>query len=177
MKLNLFAKAFFALSLCLAAPAKAEYVYLGVGSGVIDTEAKLASLQVSSHADAMTSLLSSYGLKGRLEWSLFAMEGKGASTKRSSVFGITPVARYAPKNGAFFLEIGLGPYWFDERMLSESEGVGTKFNFGSLLGLGLGFGEKSEFEIGYRLMHFSNAGMSSYNPGVNIHQIRLGARF
>jgi len=157
--------------------ARAEFVYLGGGNGAFNSNARVKSLQISSHSEIFNSHLSNHGFKAHLEWSVFDIKGTKSGANSTVVAGVSPVLRYGLANDWVFLEFGIGPYFFSEKMISSKEGVGTTFEFGSLVGVGARFGEKSQFEVGYRLMHFSNAGISSFNPGVDIQQIRFGYRF
>jgi hypothetical protein len=75
------------------------------------------------------------------------------------------------------LEFGIGANYFDQKRIHLNKSVGTNFEFGDLIGLGVKLGEKDQFEIGYRLIHYSNAGISANNPGINFHQIRFQAGF
>jgi len=154
-----------------------EFVYLGGGVGALNTDAKFVSLQITSHSENIKNYLAPYGLQGQFEWSLFGVRGDGLDSNDVAIIGFSPVLRFVPKNTKSFFEFGIGPYLFSERMLNKDNGVGTAFEFGSLAGFGLRLGENSNAELGYRIMHFSNAGMTSFNPGVNIHQIRFGYRF
>ena len=45
------------------------------------------------------------------------------------------------------------------------------------IGFGWTFGDKNRYEIGYRLQHLSNAGLSDPNDGINFHQIRFGYNY
>jgi lipid A 3-O-deacylase len=46
-----------------------------------------------------------------------------------------------------------------------------------VVGFGLGFGDKGQYEISYRLQHISNGGIKTPNQGMNLHLLRLGYSF
>ena len=166
-----------AASFFLAPISKAETIFLGVGSGTLRTNAELLSVQITSHKGLLDEHLKSMSLRTHVEWSIFGMRGKGVSPTKVGVIGASPVLRHFGARQQAFVEAGLGAYYFSERMLNQDDGVGTGLEFGSLVGFGTIVGTNRNVEIGYRLLHFSNAGMSNFNPGVNFHQVRLGYRF
>jgi len=50
----------------------------------------------------------------------------------------------------------------------EDEYKSTQFQFGSILGLGV---KHKQFEISYRYLHISNAGIEMPNPGTDFHSL------
>jgi len=46
-----------------------------------------------------------------------------------------------------------------------------------MLGFGLGFGEKGQYELSYRYQHISNGDIKTPNNGMNLHLLRLGYSF
>ena len=169
--------AFTATSFFNAPPSRAEVVLLGVGSGALTTNAEFVSVQITSHTGLLGKHLNLIGLSAHVEYSIFGIRGKGFDSNDVAVIGVSPVLRYFDSRESNFLETGLGAYHFSKHMLNLDDGVGTSFEFGSLVGFGTIVGTNRNVEIGYRLLHFSNAGMTNFNPGVNFHQVRLGYRF
>ena len=113
-----------------------------------------------------------------LEFGIAEINGKLSGAKKGIVIvGVTPVLRFEPNKSPGFFEFGIGANYFDQKRIHSNKSVGTHFEFGDLIGLGVKFGEKDQFEIGYRLIHYSNAGISSNNPGINFHQVRFEAGF
>ena len=94
-----------------------------------------------------------------------------------TVLGITPVLRFVPEGGKTYAEFGIGANYFDERQITSTKSLGTKFEFGDLAGFGIRFGEKKSYEIGYRFIHYSNASISTHNPGLDFHQLRFQAAY
>jgi len=91
------------------------------------------------------------------------------------ILGITPVFHYSYKMNAYkpFIELGGGPQLLDNVTI-ENEFKSTQFQFGSIFGLGI---KNEQFEMGYRYLHISNAGIAMPNPGTDFHNIHLGYRF
>ena len=75
-----------------------------------------------------------------------------------------------------YAEIGIGPHLISETRLGKQQ-YSTAFQFGSLVGFGLGFGDKGQYELSYRLQHLSNGDIKTPNQGMNLHLLRLGYSF
>ncbi|HYQ70917.1 MAG TPA: acyloxyacyl hydrolase [Gammaproteobacteria bacterium] len=75
-----------------------------------------------------------------------------------------------------FAEAGIGAHLLSETSLADRN-YSTAFQFGSLLGLGLGFGRHGQYELAYRFQHISNASIKRPNDGLNLHMLRLGYSF
>ena len=94
---------------------------------------------------------------------------------------LTPVFRYqrdANLSSGFtpYAEAGIGPHLLSHTSLGFQE-YSTAFQFGSLVGFGVGFGDNGQYEIAYRFLHTSNANIKKPNDGLNLHLLRLGYSF
>ncbi|MEA3404388.1 MAG: acyloxyacyl hydrolase [Pseudomonadota bacterium] len=91
------------------------------------------------------------------------------------MLGITPVFHYTYKMNTLkpFIEMGGGPQLLSNDTV-ENEFKSTQFQFGSIFGLGI---KNNQFEISYRYLHISNAGIAMPNPGTDFHNIHLGYHF
>lgn len=111
-------------------------------------------------------------------WELDGSYWKGDGSDSNKIFGIgitpvfrlerTPIYDFTP-----YFEGGIGIHHFNEREVSDQKRLGTNLNFGDHLGVGIRFGDNLEYDLGYRFQHYSNAGLSDDNAGINFHQIRL----
>jgi hypothetical protein len=104
-------------------------------------------------------------------------KGKGERPE-NGVFGLgfAPVFRFEPKSRSAitpYLEGAIGLHLFNETQLHAQKKIGTAFEFGDHLGFGITFGDRGRYDLGYRYQHFSNAGISKNNGGVNFHQLVL----
>ena len=61
--------------------------------------------------------------------------------------------------------------------LNAQRQFSTAFQFGDHVGVGVRFGDKGKYELGYRYQHFSNAGIKEPNQGVNYNEVRLQYHF
>lgn len=74
----------------------------------------------------------------------------------------------------FVLSAGIYPTYISEATFGDDD-FGETFQFTSAVGVNYNF--LRSMTIGYRFQHMSNAGISSENPGLNMHMIELGYRF
>jgi hypothetical protein len=61
--------------------------------------------------------------------------------------------------------------------LNSQRQFGSSFQFGDHVGAGVRFGEKGQYDLGYRYQHFSNAGIKGPNQGINYNELRLQYHF
>ncbi len=119
----------------------------------------------------------SWEVVGRLEGSLHSWSSTLSNPDNESgyIIGITPVFHYQPKNYTYtpFIEMGGGPHLLSDITI-ENEYKSTQFQFGSIFGLGV---KNRDFEISYRYLHISNAGIEMPNPGTDFHNIHAGYHF
>lgn len=76
----------------------------------------------------------------------------------------------------FYLDLGLGLAYMSKDEISSRE-LGSNLIFEDRLGLGVLLGTKKQFEIGCRLIHYSNAYLAKVNHGLNLHLLELGYWF
>jgi lipid A 3-O-deacylase len=74
-----------------------------------------------------------------------------------------------------YLEIGTGPHLLSELYDNNRRQLSTRFQFGSLLGIGYVFSNKLDAAIRYQ--HYSNASIKKPNDGVNFLIVRLSYAF
>ena len=110
-------------------------------------------------------------------------ENNNKNSKNDELFalGLTPVFRFQRDTSLSsgvspYAELGIGPHLISETRLGNQQ-YSTALQFGSVLGFGLGFGDKGQYEISYRLQHLSNGDIKTPNQGMNLHLLRLGYSF
>jgi hypothetical protein len=82
----------------------------------------------------------------------------------------TPVFRF--ERQAIYLEGAVGFHLVSNR-ISAHRTFSTAFQFGDHLGAGVRFGPGRRYDLGVRVQHISNGGVSSPNPGINFLLMRL----
>ena len=91
--------------------------------------------------------------------------------------GVTPVLRFAqksPSGMAPYLEGGfIGLHLISPTFIYNDRKFGSAFQFGNHLGLGMRFGERHRFDLGFRFQHLSNGDIKQPNQGVNFSQLHF----
>ncbi|MGB5261181.1 MAG: acyloxyacyl hydrolase [Gammaproteobacteria bacterium] len=75
-----------------------------------------------------------------------------------------------------YADAGFGPHLISETRLGKRD-LSSTFQFGLLVGVGVGFGERGQYELSYRFQHISNADIKQPNDGLDLHLLRLGYHF
>jgi len=115
-----------------------------------------------------------------LAFGYWANDSAGRTNSSILDLGFTPVFRLQQSTlGAVspYLEAAIGFHLLSESSVTTQRKLGTRFQFGDHLGVGVRFGERNEFDLGYRYQHLSNAGIKQPNQGINFHQLRLQYHF
>ncbi len=76
-----------------------------------------------------------------------------------------------------FIEAGAGVRLLTHPTISDNFSMSTAFQFADVVGVGAQFGERQQYQVGYRFQHVSNAGIKEPNPGVNFHQFYVQYNF
>jgi opacity protein-like surface antigen len=94
--------------------------------------------------------------------------------------GFTPVFRFQQTTRSTvspYVEAAVGFHFLSATSVSTQRQFGSSFQFGDHLGAGARFGDKGQYDLGYRYQHFSNAGIKGPNQGINFHEVRLQYHF
>jgi hypothetical protein len=75
-----------------------------------------------------------------------------------------------------FAEAGIGAHLLTDTRLGD-RAFSTALQLGSVLGLGLGFGDNGQYEVSYRYQRLSNLGIKNPNDGMDLHLLRFGYNF
>ena len=120
----------------------------------------------------------SFSLLGELHVAEFH-NSEGDQPHTLAVFGATPVFRIGKDSGPIrpFFEAGVGVRLLSGVRLNDAYDISTSFQFADMVGAGLKFGEKGQYEVGYRFQHVSNASIKRPNPGIDFQQIYVGYMF
>lgn len=94
-------------------------------------------------------------------------------------FGVTPMFRFIKSSGQIrpFIEAGGGVRLLTHPTISDNFSLSTAFQFAPTGGVGVQFGQRQQYQVGYRFEHVSNAGIKEPNPGINFHQFYLQYNF
>ena len=89
--------------------------------------------------------------------------------------GFAPVFRFQSKAGGVkpYVEGAIGLHLISDTHVNVDRDMGSAFQFGDHLGIGLVFGDRGQMDLGYRFQHLSNADIKSPNDGIDFQQIRF----
>lgn len=122
---------------------------------------------------------------GYWEASAYSMRGKQGpflhSSKQMNAMAVAGVLRVERRCRLEFgiwpyLDVGIGLSWVSKKTVCSRE-LGIQFQFEDRLGVGFRFGDNRQYDVGYRVIHFSNAYLDSRNAGINLHLLVLGYWF
>jgi lipid A 3-O-deacylase len=94
-------------------------------------------------------------------------------------FGLTPVLRFVKSSGYFrpFVEAGVGVRVLSHARITNDYTLSSGFQFADMVGVGMIFGQKQNYQAGFRFQHISNASIKEPNPGINFEQVYLQYNF
>lgn len=159
----------FILNFTLNASDKTEDINVSVNYGESSENIDLYRVSVKNDFEYNNKFLPEY-----YEISVGNWDGKNSGSISS--LSILPMFRYTSgkhyeSNG--YIEIGIGATYISETQL-EDENFGVHFQFENIFGIGYIY---KNFEIGYRFIHYSNAGLSSHNNGVTFDAISISYKY
>lgn len=99
------------------------------------------------------------------------VDGEGST---AFIFSITPVVRLAFERFPVDLVVSSGPAYYSDDTF-DSRDIGGNFQFISRLGVDWRI--NSDWRVGYRYEHTSNAGLDETNPGLNFHVLGAACMF
>ncbi len=106
---------------------------------------------------------------------------RGTDIYRSGIFevGVTPIVRFIRSSGSVqpFIEAGAGVRLLSHPAISSRYTLSSAFQFSELAGVGVLFGQRQQYQSGFRYQHVSNASIKEPNPGINFMQIYLQYNF
>lgn len=119
---------------------------------------------------------------GFWEASLGRWNGHSAAGNNQTItdLGITPVFRFQQKNRSGlspYAEAAIGFHLISPTFINADRKFSTAFQFGDHVGFGVSFGDRQQFDLGYRFQHLSNGSIKEPNQGINFNQIRFGYQF
>jgi lipid A 3-O-deacylase len=93
--------------------------------------------------------------------------------------GVQPVLRFVKGSGEIrpYIEGGAGMRVLSHPTIATNFSVATAFQFTELIGVGAQFGDRQQYQAGFRFQHVSNAGIKEPNPGINFSEFYLQYNF
>ncbi len=166
-------------SLCVAAlfglaavgPVQAADLAFAVGSTGESTLAYRLGLQCDfqrNFSESATGRFTGY-------WDTAYTYWQGDETASNHSLSLAPVFVYefAGETIKPYIEAGIGVAFFSDTELEDNK-LGSSFQFEDRLGFGVRFNGQ---QIGVRALHYSNAGLSSNNDGVENYSLHYAMTF
>jgi lipid A 3-O-deacylase len=75
-----------------------------------------------------------------------------------------------------YSQIGVGGHLISDTEIGKRN-LGSRFQFGPQVGVGLGFGEKGNYELTYQYQMLTNGGTKQPNDGLRMHLLSFGYAF
>lgn len=159
-----------------------EGISLGSGYGT----AKIVPIRIGVQKtfDRHWQTESNWPIGGYWEGSVYQLQGRKGSDRQShksltalAIAGAFQFERKTPFSiGWPYIELGIGLSWLSKKEIGGRE-LGIHFQFEDKIGIGIRFGEKREYDLSYKAIHFSNAYIGSVNHGINLQILTLGYWF
>ncbi|MFM0498670.1 acyloxyacyl hydrolase [Paraburkholderia caledonica] len=94
-------------------------------------------------------------------------------------FGLTPVFRFIRGNGVIrpYIEAGVGVRLLSHPSISSHYTMSSAFQFADMVGVGASFGDRQQYQAGFRFQHLSNASIKEPNPGIDFEQLYVQYNF
>lgn len=150
----------------LAAGAHADHG-LVAEVGIGDDDTKVLRLSITSTWRKADPAARDWHLVGYWEFSAGVWDNHDESVADVSA---TPVFRLA--RAAAYVEGAIG-FHLVTTHISAHRTFSTAFQFGDHVGAGYRFGPARRYDLGVRVQHISNGGISHPNPGINFVTLRF----
>ncbi|MFM0277761.1 acyloxyacyl hydrolase [Paraburkholderia sediminicola] len=94
-------------------------------------------------------------------------------------FGLTPVLRIIKDAGWIrpYFEAGVGIRLLSHVRETEDRTLSSSFQFADMVGVGAQFGERQNYQAGFRFQHISDGGIKRPNPGINFSELYVQYNF
>jgi hypothetical protein len=111
------------------------------------------------------------GLSIRIDGQVAHWRGLGTPTDNHYLwdFSGTPMLRWTfaqPQSPRLFVEAGVGIHFLSRTWLNTDRQFGISFQFGSIGGVGVVFGDKNQYDLTLFVEHVSNANINPANWGI-----------
>ena len=92
-----------------------------------------------------------------------------SSHKNISILALAPVLRYQFYHSSIinpFIDLSIGPSYMSKTKFIRN--LGIHYSFQDTVGLGLKLGKNNNMSISWKIIHYSNGGLSEHNGGVTV---------
>lgn len=121
-----------------------------------------------------------FTLNSYMQFDVAKWQSTRDSTQKGAVnsMGFTPVFRFIryANWASIYFDTSIGAAVISNSHVNDLE-LGTNFQFSDSMGVGLMFGERRQWGVGYKYNHMSNNGIKVPNNGINFHLITLSYQY
>lgn len=165
------------LLLLLIAPATSAWALSGISIEIGHADhARILRASTAWNPDQRWLSAAGWHLAPQIHAGIGAWNGTTAHKNTVAEVFVAPSVRYrtnASSGQQPYVEVGLGAHLISESRLDDQRDLGANLLLSEHLGMGVVFGDRSQYDLSYRFQHMDNAGRQSTNPGLNAHQVRL----
>ncbi len=135
-------------------------------------------VRIGARWDWKEDLLDVFGWKvdsyWKLEFSRWQSTRDASQEGVSVTAGLIPMFRFVDKQNHFrpYIDVGVGVNVFSVSRLEDHQ-FGSNFQFSDVLGFGAHFGNRNQWELGYKFQHYSNGSVRVPNKGINFNFLTL----
>lgn len=165
-----------AAGLCIVL-SSAQSVELHISTGAWEDQFRAGRIAVRSDEIMMLPRwLGSPSLFAEVSVNRLKVSGDGSTPLH--IFGLSPVLQWqiAGQQRPLYIEAGIGGALMDKTYIGQRE-LSTHYQFEDIIRLSWQYSEKSPARVTFMLVHYSNAGISSPNMGVNLAQLGWSTPF
>ncbi|GAB1107552.1 MAG: hypothetical protein Sw2PiMacB_18690 [Shewanella algae] len=161
-------------------PGDANAAEQGVAINYIHGEGQANGIKLAYQLYLDTLKPISEDLELTLEASINFLEyGEDNQHDVNHVLAMSPILRYPLMRGQwldFYLEAGIGFALLDDSQFAGKD-VGSHYQFEDRLGFAFKFGRQRKQTVSITYLHYSNAGLSKPNPGLDFVNLAYSYRF
>ncbi|MFN3566593.1 MAG: acyloxyacyl hydrolase [Burkholderiaceae bacterium] len=148
----------------------------GRGNGTDTLRLALVAAPAAPLWSRQTMSLAAFGEVSVARWQV--PQPDAADRRRITAVGFTPYLRLRDTRiEHWFFDFGIGLNTLSDLYETGDRRFSTHFQFSDHLAVGRSFGDEDAFELSWRFVHYSNAGIRRPNPGVNFQMLRIECRF
>jgi hypothetical protein len=168
------------LSICYTNNCFARYA-ISTALGVGANQTKIYRLNVQKEWPCPCITANNRKVDGYWELAVARINATGVyqppNTPNVQVGSGSVVVRFKPQIlRCMYFDLGVGLAYFSKQSIAMRR-LGSNVLFEDRFGLGFLFGKCKQFELGYRIIHYSNAYFASVNNGLNLQMLILGYWF
>jgi lipid A 3-O-deacylase len=158
-------------------PLQADRMSTEIGGGEHFSVGKVAA-QWDWNDDLLTVFGWSVSSYWQLEFSKWQSQQDSSQYGANLTAGVIPMFRFTGDKAYYqpYVDVGVGVSVFTDSRIGESE-FGSNFQFTDVFGIGINFGKRNQWGLGYKFQHYSNGSVRAPNSGINFNLLNLTYKY